>query len=491
MSILIIALTLSLLYLVYVVPVESIPPAIEAATLLDVSHPSTVPLRRSTTEGPSIRQGWVSQPDGRGSFNIIWNCVVTIFLCSWTVLCLNLPAPGDTEWGNFRRKCYLASLGIVGPEFILQLSMGQWTSACSSVKEFRRSGYDQWTMSHAFLADMGGFTLHTPDWPPFPLNSKQLHYLVINKYIEYPEVNKKDIADKNKNDGFARVLTVLQTLWFFLDCVGRGAQGLELTTFELTALSFILCTLGTWFFWAHKPSDVGTGLSVHTDVTIAQILLNAGDDARDPYHNTPLDFVSRKNWSWNLYWSFWMNILRKMGISFAPKVRPINRIPNDNFPELSLPMMFVLFLFQSTFAAIHFVGWNLWFPSRPEQWLWRASTCVIMGSVIVTWFVHMCTLGLAGALGKCLARRPPGEKTPQHWIGTRHVHRIANRLRNNSADRDPAFNVSLRTLVPVTFAAAVYCFARAYFLVENVAGLRAQPESTYATVEWFDFVPHL
>jgi hypothetical protein len=59
-------------------------------------------------------------------------------------------------------------------------------------------------MTHAFFADMGGFVLRSPDFPPFPLDAEQLYYLISNDYLEYPKLDKAIIDDKNKADGLAR-----------------------------------------------------------------------------------------------------------------------------------------------------------------------------------------------------------------------------------------------------------------------------------------------
>jgi hypothetical protein len=52
---------------------------------------------------------------------------------------------------------------------------------------------------------MGGFLLHTTDLErPIALNAEQLFYLIDAGYIEYPNIEREEIDDKNKNDGLAR-----------------------------------------------------------------------------------------------------------------------------------------------------------------------------------------------------------------------------------------------------------------------------------------------
>ena len=55
--------------------------------------------------------------------------------------------------------CAMSGLGL---EFTFQLVLGQWVSACQSVQEFHASGFTSWTLTHTFLADMGGFLAQGP-----------------------------------------------------------------------------------------------------------------------------------------------------------------------------------------------------------------------------------------------------------------------------------------------------------------------------------------
>jgi hypothetical protein len=121
--------------------------------------------------------GWVEQPNYRGTFDILWVSLVTIGISTYTMLCLNLPAPKDTYVQLVGRRILWMLLGILGPEFVLQYAAGQWSRAKWSVAAFRDE-YPEWHMRHAFFADMGGFVLHTEDGVTFPLNAIQLHWLV-------------------------------------------------------------------------------------------------------------------------------------------------------------------------------------------------------------------------------------------------------------------------------------------------------------------------
>lgn len=452
-----------------------------------------------TTDKYALLQGWTSSPNGRGTLDIVWACALTIFLCSWSVLCLNVPAQGDSWWLVNRRKLQWMFLGVIGPEFILQSALGQWNAARDSVKEFDLLGYKGWTMTNAFFADMGGFVLQTKDWKPFPLNAKQLHYLVARGYIDYSQVglDEKTIEDKNGNDNIARLITVTQIIWFTITIIMRLFQHVAITTLELTTIGFIVCTLATNFFWAHKPSNIAMPIVLNTEHTIVAILKDAGDRAQKPYSLTPLDFVERKEWCWMYYWAYWINILRMVGL-LSPKPRPLDRLPNDDFPYLGGWSMVFVFFFQSLYAGVLFIGWNFHFPSHTELVMWRVCSVVNFGCILGCWIADRFAWIVLPALKQRFAsNQQPQElnrvlsnaSRPSAHSSTK-VRHVGDQWRQFGNPHDLIHEISLKAALPVTTFAFTYCFARAYVLAEDVVAFRALPPSAYQSVDWSKYLPH-
>jgi len=184
-----------------------------------------------------IVYGWTPSPDGRGTWDILLGCLVTIFLCSWSVLFLNIP-PSETGHIEFAfNKVRWMAFTIFFPEMITGIAAEQWRSALQSVDAFSELKEEwesvprgekapdkwalqqenlaqltntPWTIRHSFFADMGGFLLKCPDFPAFPIDGFQLAWLMKHDYLEYPNISKDEIWDKNKADGFARTLTIAQ-----------------------------------------------------------------------------------------------------------------------------------------------------------------------------------------------------------------------------------------------------------------------------------------
>ncbi|KAK2754576.1 hypothetical protein FQN54_006977 [Arachnomyces sp. PD_36] len=473
-----------------------------------ISDPES--LMNETIAGNSTNntiQGWVSSPNERGTLDIVWSCALTIFLCCWTSVYPNIPAIGDGQWDRFRDKFELAALGMLGPEFLFALALGQWQSARRSVNKFKRfktAERSEWTIKHAFFADMGGFFLKAPNFPAFPIDADQLYYLISKGYVEYPEIAKDVLSEKNKVDGLSRAITLIQGLWFTITSVARVIQHLEITTLELTTLSFIFCMLVTSYCWRHKPGDVERPIILKTNTSIADILIKAGDAARIPYRRTPLDFVNREEWCISLLWAYYVQILRSMNLSFCSRTikgRPLNRMPSINWPPLTLSATLWYGLVTLIYSSIFLLAWNLQFPTATEKLLWHIAAIVTIAFPVAVWPFE-CYIDRNHSVRNQPPRRKDSkdhdcEALPQYpYLSKRHsgpkpTKGFAGKLRNNSPDKDPQMGVELRALIPATILCAAYTLARVYFLTEDLIGLRSLPPSVFRTVEWMDLIPHI
>ena len=505
--------------------------SIQSVVALD---PSATTSGENNTQNLNPKQGWTAQPDGRGTLDIIWSCVITMFLCSWSILCMNMPGPKESRGQILWRKTSLTALGVLCPEIIFELALGQWLSARQSMIDFNASGFGgtlaenkwyksirikelfakevqtahnhaqgRWTMKDAYFTDMGGFVLHTRDQLPFPIDAKQLHYLVSRGHLPLPVLDHRVIEDKNKVDGLLRFITLCQITWFVVNTIGRWAQRLVVTTFELTTVSFILCSLGTAFCWWHKPADAIVAEVIESDININDILQAEGQSF-DAWKHTPLDFVSRKEWWWSRCWSNFVNILNHMHLSFGSDVKPIDRIPDSLQKELPMQPLYVCLVLTVCYFSVLFVGWNYSFPTRTEQTLWRAA-CVTMMVALFALLIFAQLAGTDSGLPRafrhrsaprrfrknCLesSRRP--EKPTVSSRMRKRLNGALDSVRNNSIDKDPLLYIPLKIILPIYVVAVFYCHARTYILIADIIELRSLPASAYATVDWQKFWPHL
>ncbi|KAJ3479728.1 hypothetical protein NLI96_g8854 [Meripilus lineatus] len=93
----------------------------------------------------------------RTRINIAVSCISTIFLCTWVAFHPNIPAPGESKWKVLRRRIGCMIGGILAPEIYVLLATRQFKAARYIADKYRKEG---WTLTHGFLALMGGFMLH-------------------------------------------------------------------------------------------------------------------------------------------------------------------------------------------------------------------------------------------------------------------------------------------------------------------------------------------
>jgi hypothetical protein len=327
----------------------------------------------------AVVTGWVSGPNGRGTMDIVWGSLVTIFLCTWTAVCLNIPHPEDSNFKIVLRKAKWMFWACMGPELVLSVAIGQYASARRSVKRFHALGYSQWSLRHAFFADMGGFLLHPRDSTPFTVNSRQLAYLVQKKYLEYPTITAEEIWDRSKADTLSKILTLTQASWLIIQLVGRAITHLATSTLELLAGAIVFCTLGTSICWLQKPTDVNKGITLTTEATITQILIQAGDAATNPYQHTPLDFVAKGSFTCGY------DVMGFFNLRCDNHKRPLRSFPNDRFPDISTWEKFALFCMTTAYASVHLIGWRFTFPTRTELLLWRIASLIMTGVTVFFW----------------------------------------------------------------------------------------------------------
>ena len=465
----------------------------------------------STNNTSEALKGWTPSPNGRGSLDILWACVPTIFLSTWSAICLNVPEPSDTTRDQLRRKAWLTFIAIMGPEYLLGFTLGEWQSARASVTHFKQLRQDnKWTLKHAFFADMGGFVLQTSDGFRFFLDTKHIHWLLEHQAISMTQFEKdflldsKTIDDRNKSDVFVRIIAVGQALWFCINIIARGIRHLPVTTLEITTIGIIIDSILVYYFWKDKPADVKSMEIVGINRTISEmILLEENEAARtEPYFRTPLDFTSRKAWALNLIYSYLMNILRGMVPQFSQRKteKPLGRrSENDVLPVTGIAW-FITLISAYAFLGTNFIAWNFHFPTLTERLLWRLSSCalvalftlglLVIGSLYGDRGIRKMQEGVRKRRGLLADSSLPLERA--HWKD-RLVYRfwtLAMKLMNNSPENDPNLDVSLVFLLGLP-CFAVYTIIRAYILVEDVVAFRALPADAYKTVDWWGLIPHI
>ncbi|KAL6722316.1 hypothetical protein ACLMJK_001423 [Lecanora helva] len=432
-------------------------------------------------------QGWVDQPNTRGTFDIIQSSFLTIFFCTWTCLHLNVPAPNEGYWRPILRKFRWMVLTIFAPEFVFALAAGQRCDAKRVLDSLKRMGYHEWTLRHCFYSNMGGFVLHPRDSVPFPIHGFHFRWLLRNGYIELPSLKTEEIKDKSKADDFTKIVVCLQTGWFVLQCLARAAQRLPLTTLELLTMTYVWCTWAIYVEWLRKPLDVEVPMILKTEASTEEILIYAGPTAACPYRRTPLDFVWEGSPSWTL------DFQPNLGFRLDPRRRPMPRILNDLLPRFKEASDIVIVnVVILAYAAIHLSGWNFTFQTQTEKTLWRIASLIILCTVAI--FCILARVIPLRILSTIYPFRISERKvTPRSifYVSTGKLERIVGGpglpIRNRKEEKHVHDQIRILAAAPIVI---VYVLARLCVMVEAFVALRALPRGCFENVNWTAFIPH-
>lgn len=235
---------------------------------------------------------FVSDPDGRGTVSLVMSCLITLLLCVWQALHLNVPKRGETAWEKFVTNILWITIGIYAPELVVFTAWRQWSSAKilgkivkkeansatdpidgseetqathgkgrseiriekSSKSPLRLKPKHEWTTTHSFFASTGGFAFEIDEThddsgkpqPPFlpaecprrlTLTARGVALLAQCGLL--PDIAEEEIQDKSKANNMAKGLVVLQASWMLVQVVGRLIVQLPVTLLEVNTVAHV------------------------------------------------------------------------------------------------------------------------------------------------------------------------------------------------------------------------------------------------------------
>ena len=209
--------------------------------------------------------GYTSDPPGRGTLTLIISCVLTLVLCVWSALHLNVPPPGRTHRQTICTNILWITAGIYAPELVVFTAWRQWSSAknlsriisqcCQEHAYAEKAGTPRhkWTLTHSFFASTGGFAIDCapyivdgPEEDKFLPRGTPRRLTVTAKGMEFlaqrgviPDVSREDIEDKSKADALAKTLVLLQAAWMLLQVIGRLLAHLPVTLLEVNTVAHV------------------------------------------------------------------------------------------------------------------------------------------------------------------------------------------------------------------------------------------------------------
>ncbi|KAL8760987.1 MAG: hypothetical protein Q9184_002857 [Pyrenodesmia sp. 2 TL-2023] len=338
-----------------------------------------IPSCNSTVSGTPA---WVPEPNGRGTWSLLFTCIITTSLCVWSAVHLNVPERGRTH-SQYWRKAKWLLLGIFAPELVAFIAWQQRQEAsklCRTVREVygqrQRPGLlnilrqslqgdlssapvedktppspevtvpnrSEWEIVHGFYVLMGGFTLASAGPSILPNGVAQatitpdgLRFLLQHEPDALPDITASQIRDKSKADGLKKMLVCTQALWFCVQCITRLSQSLPVSLLELNTIGHALCTLAIYIFWWQKPLDIEEP-TVIRDEHLQPIFAYMWMSSRASAHRRCSDDMPHglQN-EFHCIWPFSKPTLRTLAIGMDGTLQSTGKIDPDLLPDVQDP----------------------------------------------------------------------------------------------------------------------------------------------------------
>ena len=66
--------------------------------------------------------GWIADPDGQGTFTLLTSCLVTLGLCVWSAIQLDVPPAKTSRVRLWLLYVQWSLLGVLGPELLVYVA---------------------------------------------------------------------------------------------------------------------------------------------------------------------------------------------------------------------------------------------------------------------------------------------------------------------------------------------------------------------------------
>ena len=245
--------------------------------------------------------GFVPEPNnGRGTIGLLWQCLTTIFLCTYTAQHFDIP-PKPL---NLKRTMGRDTLWVLGTLFVPEVLLGKSYLDFLAAKRLR----DRWNvlpvdrevgLKQAFFVVCNGLSvqyLHsdgrsyktleseaTDFWAlkPVPLGKrldleeldlKQRHILILLDHLSEAHLSKDVIDAASHIDILSKLVTCTQAGWTGIQIIARLVERLDVSLLEIITAGFILTAIVSYVNWLKKPYNIGQTKEVRVP-----LILKLGD----------------------------------------------------------------------------------------------------------------------------------------------------------------------------------------------------------------------
>ncbi|KAF8127434.1 hypothetical protein EV363DRAFT_1266966 [Boletus edulis] len=371
--------------------------------------------------------------------SILGSCALTLLICVWHAIHFTIHQDEWTTTWWFKGLCVLGS--FVAPEAIVAWAARDWKN-----EEY------EWSMTHSFFADMGGFLYRDDKGVSRTIDSREFLRLCKANEIANPVITAKDIKGRSKSDALGKAILTLQLFWFMLQVVVRGSTGFAVTLVELDTVCMAVLSLLVLLLWWEKP--------LRPDCPHIFYYSPPGVELY-PRTQSALSTAWKSDPSWSLS-TLMSCFTRTKKTKTQPTTgdeetslvvrndKPQHSKSRELVDELDEEEVIAVALLSTwtILGGLHLIAWNFDFPTETEKMLWRIASLVLAGG-------------------------------PLAFVGTAIISSDWKGWAEDARD------------VIWVFLCILGVVSRMLLVALMLSSLRSLPCSAYQTVSWTAYVPHL
>ncbi|KAF8252560.1 hypothetical protein K440DRAFT_644749 [Wilcoxina mikolae CBS 423.85] len=371
-------------------------------------------LGNQTTLLHNSAPSWVPEPRYRGTWGILYSCTLTLVLCVYNSLHLNVSAENESRFSRYLRGIKWALTALVVPEAVLTFAVLQWCEAkllcneleelhfraaehsshreqtsqrvvtCPSVKQSRRKPYNHLISPVFYLIHRVRFVSRSWvarwfSWTPTSRKSFPLEYGFYagmgGFYVDtsrFPESNRVSVRGRMAITTCGMIVLARNGVFITLDSqtinnksqVDVLAKALTIfqvswMVFEASTLVHAFCALAMYLFWFNKP--VGVQDPTLVCESAGNVLFSASAGETDPVNYKACE-----------------HSISDIDHLLTPRALNADNIAYYFQDSGTLVMWASAFIVFAAYGAVHLTAWNFDFPTQVEGYIWWVSCVVIL-----------------------------------------------------------------------------------------------------------------
>ncbi|RMZ00118.1 hypothetical protein D0860_08107 [Hortaea werneckii] len=215
------------------------------------------------SDNSTAKGEWKSIPTYRSTWQIYQSCVITIGLCVWQAVHMNIPPPSERPVFLLDKLRMLLwhNLSLQNAKRTRKGNLAGQTNAAEASSQL-------WTLTTAFYALSGGLTITHRDSGSahLTLSPKMIYRLCDQDSECLRHIREPEIVDRSKVSWIAKAIVCGQSLWFCSQCISRVSMDLAITLLELNTFIHCISACCIYLFWWYKPYDVASHTIIKSSI---------------------------------------------------------------------------------------------------------------------------------------------------------------------------------------------------------------------------------